>query len=96
MRACGRPVACASSRTRSGGPACRSSYVVRSVLDDQAWPFLRRLTRWLDRKDCFWHLAQRVSLRQDVDGLLSDNPRKSMWAMLARVTEPGFHQALQY
>jgi SRSO17 transposase len=67
------------------------------VLDDQAWPLLRRLTRWLDQfKDCFGHRAQRVSLRQYVDGLLSDSPRKSMSAMLARVTEPGSYQALQH
>jgi SRSO17 transposase len=67
------------------------------VLDDQAWPLLRRLTRWLDQfKDCFGHRAQRVSLRQYVDGLLGDSPRKSMSAMLARVTEPGSYQALQH
>jgi SRSO17 transposase len=67
------------------------------VLDDQAWPLLRRLTRWLDEfKDCFGHRAQRVSLRQYIDGLLSDSPRKSMSAMLARVTEPGSYQALQH
>jgi SRSO17 transposase len=66
------------------------------VLDDQAWALLRRLTRWLDQfKDCFGHRAQRVSLRRYVDGLLSDSPRKSMAAMLARVTEPGSYQALQ-
>jgi SRSO17 transposase len=37
-----------------------------------------------------------VSLRQYVDGLLGDSPRKSMSAMLARVTEPGSYQALQH
>lgn len=57
---------------------------------------LRRLTRWLDQfKDCFGHRAQRVSLRSYVHGLLSDSPRKSMSAMLARVTEPATYQALQ-
>jgi SRSO17 transposase len=67
------------------------------VLDDQAWPLLRRLTRWLDQfKDCFGHRAQRVSLRHYVEGLLNDSPRKSMSAMLARVTEPGSYQALQH
>ena len=67
------------------------------MLDDQAWSLLRRLTRWLDQfKDCFGHRAQRVSLRQYVDGLLGDSPRKSMSAMLARVTEPGSYQALQH
>jgi SRSO17 transposase len=67
------------------------------VLDDHAWALLRRLTRWLDQfKTCFGHRAQRVSLRQYVDGLLGDSPRKSMSAMLARVTEPGSYQALQH
>jgi SRSO17 transposase len=67
------------------------------VLDDHAWALLRRLTRWLDQfKDCFGHRAQRVSLRQYVDGLLGDSPRKSMAAMLARVTEPSSYQALQH
>lgn len=67
------------------------------MLDDHTWVLLRRLTRWLDQfKDCFGHRAQRVSLRQYVDGLLGDSPRKSMSAMLARVTEPGSYQALQH
>jgi SRSO17 transposase len=66
------------------------------VLDRHAWALLRRLTRWLDQfKDCFGHRAQRVSLRSYVHGLLSDSPRKSMAAMLARVVEPTSYQALQ-
>jgi SRSO17 transposase len=66
------------------------------VLDQRSWALLRRLTRWLDQfKDCFGHRAQRVSLRSYVHGLLSDSPRKSMAAMLARVTEPTSYQALQ-
>jgi SRSO17 transposase len=66
------------------------------VLDQRAWALLRRLTRWLDQfKDCFGHRAQRVSLRSYVHGLLGDSPRKSMAAMLARVTEPPSYQALQ-
>jgi SRSO17 transposase len=66
------------------------------VLDQRAWALLRRLTRWLNQfKGCFGHRAQRVSLRVYVDGLLSDSPRKSMAAMLARVTEPASYQALQ-
>ncbi len=36
-----------------------------------------------------------MSLRSYVDGLLGDSPRKSMAAMLARVTEPASYQALQ-
>ena len=66
------------------------------MLDQRAWALLRRLTRWLDQfKDCFGHRAQRVSLRSYVHGLLGDSPRKSMAAMLARVTEPTSYQALQ-
>ena len=67
------------------------------MLDQQSWALLRRLTRWLDQfKDCFGHRAQPVSLRQYVQGLLSDSPRKSMQAMLARVVEPTTYQALQH
>ena len=56
------------------------------MLDRHAWA-LRRLTRWLDQfKDCFGHRAQHASLRQYVDGLLGDSARKSMSAMLARVS----------
>ena len=59
------------------------------VLDRHAWALLRRLTRWLDQfKDCFGHRAQHVSLRQYIDGLLGDSARKSMSAMLARISEP--------
>jgi SRSO17 transposase len=67
------------------------------VLDRHAWTLLRRLTRWLDQfKDCFGHRAQHVSLRQYVDGLLGDSARKSMSAMLARVSEPTSYQAFQH
>ena len=74
---------------------CR--YAARAVLDRHAWALLRRLTRWLDQfKDCFGHRAQHVSLRQYVDGLLGDSARKSMSAMLARVSEPTSYQAFQH
>lgn len=67
------------------------------MLDRHAWALLRRLTRWLDQfKDCFGHRAQRVSLRQYIDGLLGDSARKSMSAMLARVSEPTSYQAFQH
>jgi len=67
------------------------------VLDRHAWALLRRLTRWLDQfKDCFGHRAQHVSLRQYVDGLLGDSARKSMSAMLARVSDPTSYQAFQH
>jgi len=67
------------------------------VLDQHAWALLRRLTRWLDQfKDCFGHRAQHVSLRQYVDGLLGDSGRKSMSAMLERISEPTSYQAFQH
>ena len=67
------------------------------MLDRHATALLRRLTRWLDQfKDCFGHRAQRVSLRQYVDGVLGDSARKSMSAMLARVSEPTSYQAFQH
>jgi len=67
------------------------------VLDRHAWALLRRLTRWLDQfKDCFGHRAQPVSLRQYIDGLLGDSTRKSMSAMLARISEPTSYQAFQH
>jgi SRSO17 transposase len=67
------------------------------VLDRHAWALLRRLTRWLDQfKDCFGHRAQHVSLRQYIDGLLGDSARKSMAAMLERISEPTSYQAFQH
>jgi SRSO17 transposase len=58
---------------------------------------LRRLMMWLEVfKPCFGHRAQVVALRRYVQGLLSDSARKSMEAMLARVTEPGSYQAFQH
>jgi SRSO17 transposase len=67
------------------------------VLDQHAWALLRRLTQWLDQfKDCFGHRAQHASLRQYVDGLLGDSARKSMSAMLERISEPTSYQAFQH
>ena len=58
---------------------------------------VRRLMRWLAAfTPCFGHRAQRLALRRYVQGLLSDSARKSMEAMLARVTEPGSSQAFQH
>ena len=58
---------------------------------------LRRLMTWLEAfKGCFGHRAQVLALRRYVQGLLSDSSRKSMEAMLARVTEPGSYQAFQH
>jgi SRSO17 transposase len=67
------------------------------VLDQHAWALLRRLTRWLDQfKDCFGRRAQHVSLRQYVNGLLGDSARKSMSAMLERISEPTSYQTFQH
>lgn len=67
------------------------------MLDEQSWALLRRLTGWLDQfKVCFGHRAQVASLTQYVHGLLGDSARKSMQAMLARVTEPRSYQAFQH
>jgi len=58
---------------------------------------LQPLLDWLEAfKLCFGHRAQLVSLRRYVQGLLSDSRRKSMSAMLERVTDPGGYQAFQH
>lgn len=57
----------------------------------------RALERWLDAfKPCFGHRAQLVSFSHYVQGLLSDSRRKSMSAMLERVTDPVGYQAFQH
>jgi SRSO17 transposase len=62
-----------------------------------SWAVLTRLTAWLEPfQPCFGHPAQRQSLRAYLDGLLGDSGRKSMQAMLARVTEPRSYQAFQH
>ncbi len=67
------------------------------MLNENSWAVLKRLTRWLDRfKICFGRRAQQVSLAQYVEGLLGDSDRKSMQAMLARVTEPVSYQTFQH
>lgn len=56
------------------------------MIDRTAKVRLRRLVSWLEQfTPCFAH---RVSLRSYVQGLFNDSDRKSMQAMLARVTEP--------
>jgi SRSO17 transposase len=58
---------------------------------------VQRLIRWLEQfKRCFGHRAQLLSLRSYVQGVFSDSERKSMQAMLARVTEPVSYQAFQH
>jgi SRSO17 transposase len=58
---------------------------------------VQRLIRWLEQfKSCFGDRAQFLSLRTYVQGVFSDSERKSMQAMLARVTEPVSYQAFQH
>lgn len=67
------------------------------MTDRRAVYQLRRLMTWLEGfKACFGHRAQVLALRRYVQGLLSDSARKSMEAMLARVTDPGSYQAFQH
>ena len=67
------------------------------VADRRAISQLRRLMTWLEVfKVCFGHRAQVLALRRYVQGLLGDSGRKSMEAMLARVTDPGSYQAFQH
>lgn len=59
-----------------------------------AW--LDRLVTWLEPfEECFGHVAQRGAFRRYLLGLLSDSPRKSMSAMLARIHDPGSYQAFR-
>jgi SRSO17 transposase len=56
-----------------------------------------RLVTWLEPfETCFGHVAQRGAFRRYLLGLLSDSPRKSMSAMLARIHDPGSYQAFQH
>jgi len=67
------------------------------VIDRTATARIQRLVRWLEQfKRCFGHRAQLLSLRTYVQGVFSDSERKSMQAMLARVTEPVAYQAFQH
>jgi SRSO17 transposase len=67
------------------------------VLDQRAWSRVRRLLRDLEQfKGCFSSRLQHASLRRYLQGLLGDSPRKSMQAMLTRVTDPGHYQTFQH
>ena len=58
---------------------------------------MQRLIRWLEQfKCCFGHRVQLLSLRTYVQGVFSDSERKSMQAMLTRVTEPVAYQAFRH
>jgi len=67
------------------------------VLPANAPAWIDRLLTWLEPfESAFGHVAQRGAFRRYLLGVLSDSPRKSMSAMLARVSEPGSYQALQH
>ena len=67
------------------------------MIDRTATARIQRLMRWLEPfQRCFGHRAQRLALRTYVHGVFSDSDRKSMQAMLARVTEPVTYQAFQH
>lgn len=67
------------------------------MLDQRSWPRVRRLLRYLEQfKGCFSSRLQHASLRRYLQGLLGESPRKSMQAMLTRVTDPGHYQAFQH
>jgi SRSO17 transposase len=67
------------------------------LLPRNAPAWLDRLSTWLEPfESCFGHVAQRGAFRRYLLGLLSDSRRKSMSAMLARVSDPGTYQAFQH
>ena len=67
------------------------------MVDQTATARIQRLVRWLEQfKPCFGHRAQLLSLRSYVQGVFSESERKSMQAMLARITEPVAYQAFQH
>jgi SRSO17 transposase len=67
------------------------------VLPRNAPAWLDRLSTWLAPFEaCFGHVAQRGAFRRYLLGLLSDSRRKSMSAMLARLSDPGTYQAFQH
>lgn len=68
-----------------------------SRLPHNAPAWLDRLSEWLEPFEvCFTHVAQRGAFRRYLLGLLSDSRRKSMSAMLERVSDPGTYQAFQH
>jgi SRSO17 transposase len=70
---------------------------VLSRLPRNAPVWLDRLSTWLESFEvCFTHTAQRGAFRRYLLGLLSDSRRKSMSAMLERVSDPGTYQAFQH
>lgn len=67
------------------------------MLPANAPAWLDQLLAWLEPfENDFGHVAQRGAFRRYLLGLLSDSRRKSMSAMLARVSDPGTYQAFQH
>ena len=67
------------------------------LLPRNAPAWLDYLSTWLESfETCFTHVAQRGAFRRYLCGLLSDSRRKSMSAMLERVTDPGTYQGFQH
>ena len=67
------------------------------MLPANAPAWIDRLLTWLEPfESSFGHVAQRGAFRRYLLGLLSDSPRKSMRAMLTRVSDPGSYQAFQH
>ena len=67
------------------------------MLPRNAPVWLDRLLTWLEPFESdFGHVAQRGAFRRYLLGLLSDSRRKSMSAMLARVSAPGSYEAFQH
>ncbi|HEV8317835.1 MAG TPA: IS701 family transposase [Vicinamibacterales bacterium] len=67
------------------------------MLPRNAPAWLDQLSTWLEPfESCFGHVAQRGAFRRYLLGLLSDSRRKSMSAMLARLSDPGTYQAFQH
>ena len=68
-----------------------------SRLPRNAPAWLDRLSEWLEPFEVvLHHVAQRGAFRRYLLGLLSDSRRKSMSAMLERVSDPGTYQAFQH
>jgi SRSO17 transposase len=67
------------------------------VLPRNAPAWLDRLSTWLEPFEaCFGHVAQRGAFKRYLLGLLSDSRRKSMRAMLARISAPASYEAFQH
>src|SRR5215212_7355109 len=67
------------------------------LLPRNAPAWLDRLSTWLEPFEvCFTHVAQRGAFRRYLLGLLSDSRRKSMSAMLERVSDRGTYQSFQH